>query len=94
MKNGPYELVIAPDDFPGKKYRDIYCYEHTLVWWINTGVIPKSNEIIHHKQPGNKRDNRFENLELLTNSEHAKLHGDLKTEKKFKIKVSKLWNNF
>lgn len=73
MKNGPYEMVIAPKDYPGKKYRDRYCYEHTLVWWKNTGTIPKDNEIIHHKN-GNKRDNPFSNLELRKKGGHVNYH--------------------
>jgi len=76
MKNGPYELVIAPGNFPGKKYRDRYAYEHTVVWWLHTGTVPAVGQIIHHKNH-NKRDNRIENLELLTNSQHSALHGAL-----------------
>jgi hypothetical protein len=74
VKNGPYELVIAPLDYPGKKYRDRYCYEHTLVYWKQTGLIPTEGFVIHHKN-GNKRDNRFKNLEMISISKHNSEHG-------------------
>lgn len=74
MKNGPYELVIAPSEYPGKKYRDRYCYEHHLVLWKERGIVLKDGEIVHHKN-GKKRDNRIENLEVLRNEDHARQHG-------------------
>jgi len=73
MRNGEYELVKAPDGYPGKKYRGRYCYEHHLVWWETTGSIPGDGEIIHHKN-GKKRDNRYENLELQDHKEHSRYH--------------------
>lgn len=79
MINGDYILVVAPDDYPGKKYRDRYCYEHHLVYWNTYGIIPKDEEIIHHKD-GNKHNNDISNLELLTSTEHKKLHGQSKLE--------------
>ena len=33
MINGDYILVVAPDDYPGVRYREKYCYEHYLVYW-------------------------------------------------------------
>lgn len=73
MKNGPYILAHAPPDFPGKKYRGRYCYEHTLVWWKTHGVLPKKTEILHHRD-GNKHNNSPRNIELKTRAEHAKEH--------------------
>lgn len=74
MKNGPYILVIAPAGYPGKKYRNRYVYEHQLVWWLHTKIIPPCGYQIHHKN-ANKHDNNFSNLELVFKSTHSKLHG-------------------
>lgn len=73
MKNGPYTLVVAPSNYPGKKYRGRYCYEHHLVWWQNVGSLPKNGEVIHHKNK-DKTDNRFSNLEILAMVEHSRQH--------------------
>lgn len=73
MKNGPYELLVAPEDYPGKKYRGRYVYEHHLVWWQTTGTLVPEDMLIHHKNE-QKRDNRFENLELMLRSSHSRNH--------------------
>ena len=78
MKNGEYELVIAPEGYPGKLYRDRYAYEHRVVWWKTTGTLPKEDEVIHHLNE-NKRDNRFENLTVLSREAHSKIHGQDKS---------------
>jgi hypothetical protein len=48
-------------------------YEHHLVWWKRTGKIVPKGHILHHKNES-KRDNRFENLELLGAGEHTRHH--------------------
>lgn len=73
MRNGKYLLVIAPSGYPGKKYRNRYCYEHRLVWWQNTGDIA-DGLIIHHKDH-DKHNNIFSNLAVLDNITHSHLHG-------------------
>lgn len=74
MKNGPYILVVSPPEYPGKRYRGRYCYEHHLVWWQATGKVVATGEVVHHKN-NNKHDNRIENLEVMSPSEHAVHHG-------------------
>lgn len=80
MKNGPYELIVAPKNYPGMKYRGRYAYEHIVVWWEKHGKIPDSGFEIHHKN-GNHRDNRIENLDILTSKQHRVAHGLIRTEK-------------
>lgn len=74
MRNGDYELVIAPVEYPGMKYRGRYAYEHHVVYWETHGVVPGPGEVIHHLNE-EKRDNRAENLQLLQRAEHNKHHG-------------------
>lgn len=76
MKNGPYELIIAPAKYPGKRYRDRYAYEHHVVWWRSTGAVPPKGFEIHHIN-GDHRDNRIDNLALLTEKEHRTVHANL-----------------
>ena len=38
------------------------------------GRLLRSNEVVHHID-GNKKNNDINNLQLLTNKEHATLHG-------------------
>lgn len=73
MKNGNYILVNAPANFPGKKYRNRYCYEHILVYWKTYGVVPDSSQIIHHKD-GNTHNNDITNLEMKSRAEHTQKH--------------------
>ena len=90
MRNGNYNLVIAPSEYPGKKYRDRYCYEHHLVWWENTGETVKTGEVIHHKN-GDHRDNVFSNLEKMKVEPHVKSHNPKKI---LMVKCEWCKNNF
>jgi len=48
--------------------------EHVMVMEIGIGRRISSLEVVHHEN-GDRRDNRIENLRLMTRSEHSKLHG-------------------
>jgi len=63
-------------------YSTVYCdklrtrlKKHTHVWFENTGYLPnfKNNEQIHHID-GDKHNNDFDNLMLVSVSEHTRIH--------------------
>lgn len=52
-----------------------YAYEHHVVMMEVIGRPLNPDEIVHHRD-GNRTNNVISNLELLTRSDHARLHGD------------------
>lgn len=60
---------------------DGYVMEHRLVMESYIGRYLEKDEAVHHINR-NKKDNRLENLQLMTRSEHAKLHAQIKHKKR------------
>lgn len=70
-----YILVKCPNHPNANKGRKgAYIFEHRLVMSNYLKRPLKDGEIVHHRNM-NKSDNRIENLVLMTNDEHMRLHG-------------------
>ena len=67
-----YILVFCPNH-PSVSNNTYYIMEHRLVMEKYLGRYLERNESIHHIN-GNKQDNRIENLELTSKSEHTSFH--------------------
>ncbi len=52
--------------------RNQHKFEHHRVWERANGPIPEGH-VLHHVN-GDRRDNRLENLQLVTRAEHVRLH--------------------
>ena len=93
--SGKYHRLSLGKDEDGKR---IFTDEHRYMMEKYLGRKLKPNEVVHHIN-GNKSDNRIENLQVMTLSEHSRLHSSgkkasdetkRKLSEKFKHKPS--WN--
>jgi hypothetical protein len=79
-------VLVACEGHPRACKEGNYVLEHILVMekhlgrYLNYSTDPKNranNEVVHHIN-FNKQDNRIENLQLMTQSQHTTLHNNLR----------------
>lgn len=74
-----YFYLYMPDH-PNAIKKSRYIAEHRYNLEQKIGRLLEKNEVAHHIN-GNKKDNRLENLEVLTNNEHNKHHANTRKRK-------------
>jgi len=70
-----------------------YVLYHRIVMENHLGRHLNSNEVVHHKD-GNKKNNSVDNLEVLSSSEHSKLHGSMVGRRSVRLKCPQCGKEF
>lgn len=72
VSKGDYNYAVVPEH--PNRTKNNYVLEHRVVMENHLGRLLNDDEVVHHIN-GNKKDNRVENLTILSGEEHSKLHG-------------------
>ena len=83
VSKGDYNYAVIPEH--PNRTKNNYVLEHRAVVENHLGRLLSNDEVVHHIN-GNKKDNRVENLLILSEEEHAKLHGATVGHKMVKLK--------
>ncbi|MEI8129497.1 MAG: HNH endonuclease [bacterium] len=83
VSKGHYNYAVVPNHPKAIKYG--YVLEHRVIVENNLNRILNDDEVIHHINE-NKKDNRIENLEVTSKSEHTSHHGKQKGRLYLKLK--------
>lgn len=82
IRNGKYNRVLVRNHPKSNKYG--YVLEHRVIMENHINRLLTNDEVVHHIN-NNSKDNRIENLLLMTIDEHNKYHGLKKIKKMVKL---------
>lgn len=88
---GKYDYAVCKNHPNATKHG--YVLLHRLIMENKIERLLLSDEVIHHKN-GNGKDNRIENLQLMTISEHSSLHALQKGQSWYLLKCPNCGKNF
>lgn len=71
VSKGDYLYTVVRDH--PKKTKNDYVLLHRVLMENHLGRLLDSDEIVHHKNH-DRKDNRIENLEIMTMKEHSRMH--------------------
>jgi len=74
VKKGSYNYAVVRNHPRASKHG--YVLHHRVVMENHMKRLLNTDEVIHHKN-GDKKDNRIENLQVMTVSEHSKRHSSV-----------------
>ena len=83
VSKGKY-LYAVVRGHPGST-KNGYVLAHRVIMENSLGRLLLPDEVVHHKN-GNKKDNRIENLEVMSVREHSRMHCRLRGRKMVKLK--------
>lgn len=83
VSKGDYYYAVVKEHPNATKYG--YVLAHRIIMENHLGRILNCNEIVHHVNH-DKKDNRIENLEVMTDKEHATLHSTEQSRRMAELK--------